>query len=123
MAQQRDEKGRFIKGHGVKSPGRPPAEKEAHYLDILKSELTPDRWGAIIRRAIVDAVQGDGRAREWLGNYAMGRAPHIINLSAHDAALLSDLLNLLPDETPASELFEAMIAELSYEGDEDEEEV
>lgn len=109
----RDDKGRFVKGHSIRSPGRPPVKAEEKYLDVLKEELTIDRWAAIVRRAIVDAVQGDGRAREWLGNYAMGRAPHIVNLNASDAALLSQVLELLPDNTTASELFEAMIAELA----------
>jgi len=115
------ETGRFIKGHSVKSPGRPPRRVEREYLDTLKAELSMSKWVQIVRRAISDATKGDRHAREWLANYAVGRAPHIIELSAVDAALLSDVLEALPEDVSASSVFEAMLQELALvEGDDDE---
>ncbi|KAA0211153.1 hypothetical protein EDM80_11880 [bacterium] len=33
----------------------------------------PKTWGRIVERAIADALEGDRHAREWLGNYLLGR--------------------------------------------------
>jgi hypothetical protein len=111
---ERDAKGRFVKGHSG-GPGRPPRRIERDYLDALKAEVTLDRWLMVVRRALADAIQGDSRAREWLSNYLVGRPPHIIELNAADAALLSDVLAALPENVSAATVFEAMLIELSAE--------
>lgn len=67
----RDAKGRFVKGrHG--GPGRPPRQVETAYLTLLTTEVKPDYWAAICRRAVADAMKGNAQAREWLGRYLLG---------------------------------------------------
>lgn len=66
----RNDKGQFLPGWKG-GPGRPRAEREAHYLDILLQECPPDAWSAIVRRAMLDAANGDHKAREWLGRYLL----------------------------------------------------
>lgn len=70
--QDRDTNGRFVKGNGG-GPGRPKKEKEAAYLDILLSVVTPDDWRKVCAVALARAKSGDAKARDWLSNYIVGR--------------------------------------------------
>lgn len=72
MAAMRDEKGRFIKGVVTNPRGRPPKEREARYLDIMLTTVTPDDWAKIIIRAAEQAKRGDAPARKWLSDYLLG---------------------------------------------------
>jgi hypothetical protein len=72
MSESHDAKGRFKKGHKG-GPGRPRRVVELDYLLTLSDAVPPDRWRKIIERAIVDAENGDAKAREWIGNYLMGK--------------------------------------------------
>lgn len=76
--------GQFVKGHTVKSPGRPPKSK-VDYLPILRECVTEEEHRAIIRRAIIDARNGSYRAREWLYKHLMPRFP---SLSHHELSIL-----------------------------------
>ena len=53
-------------------PGRPSRAGEVAYLSALTDEVTPERWGIIVRRAVADAAQGNGQAREWISRYLLG---------------------------------------------------
>lgn len=111
---ERDKHGRFQKGHTVKSPGRPKRPIETDYLSALTELVTVDYWRAIVRRAIADAMQGDYRAREWLGDYLIGKPPQTINLNAGDTMLLKQLLTALESHgMAASTIFEALLSELA----------
>ncbi len=80
--------GNFKKGHKLAKKGDVPRRRRVRrypivdkkhaeqYNAILAEELTPDRWRNIVAMAIQEAETGgpDGhRARQWLGNYVMGR--------------------------------------------------
>ena len=69
----REENGRFSKGNGG-GPGRPRKAREEKYLDILVSICTPDEWATVCKVAVARAKSGDARAREWVGNYLVGKA-------------------------------------------------
>ncbi len=69
---ERDAKGRFLKGGYRGGPGRPPRQVETAYLTLLTTEVKPDYWAAICRRAVADAMKGNAQAREWLGRYLLG---------------------------------------------------
>jgi hypothetical protein len=69
--------GRFLPGHGIKSPGRPRRDEEAAWLGLLRSEVTDVRWEAIVRKAIEQALRGDPRARGWLSDYVLPAASKV----------------------------------------------
>lgn len=53
-------------------PGRPRRAVEADYLRAFSEALSLEEWKEIVARAVYDAVNGDGKAREWLTRYALG---------------------------------------------------
>lgn len=107
---QRDEKGRFVKGHNAPGPGRPPRATEADYLAAMTEIVTLDSWRAIVKRALADALQGDSRARAWLSGYLIGKPPQILDIRAADAALIARLMDALKDANmEPAEVFERMI--------------
>ena len=76
----------------VSSPALQIAERvttarrtQADYLRALADEVTIEDWRDIIRTAVEQAVDGDSRAREWLGSYLIGRPIQRI------AALIDDV--------------------------------
>lgn len=58
--------GKFLPGHAVKSfgGGRPKENNSREYLNILREELTPEKWRELIRCALEDAVGSDSWARD-----------------------------------------------------------
>lgn len=70
--QDRDKNGRFARGNGG-GPGRPKKVREEQYLDILLSVVTPKEWETVCAVALQRAKAGDGKAREWLANYIVGK--------------------------------------------------
>lgn len=71
MVAQRDDRGRFVPGHPG-GPGRPKRETEGEYLKTLQEVVTVDAWRLIVERAVADAIEGDPKARSWIGNYLLG---------------------------------------------------
>lgn len=70
----RDNAGRFAQGNPG-GPGRPRRVVELDYLAALGDALTLEDWAAIVRRAVADAKNGSGAAREWVSKYALGSNP------------------------------------------------
>ena len=70
----RDEAGRFMLGCPP-GPGRPRRAVESDYLATLGDALTLEDWAAIVKRAVADAKNGSGTAREWVSKYALGANP------------------------------------------------
>ena|SRR6185312_7183817 len=71
-----DSVGRFTNGNSG-GPGRPKRATEAEYLQTLKELCPLERWQRIIERALLDAEQGDAKARTWLGSYLIGKPKEI----------------------------------------------
>lgn len=67
--KMRDSEGRFKKGNPG-GPGRPPRQvevaKELGYLGATLDAVSEDDWVAIVEKAVEQAIEGDGRARDWL---------------------------------------------------------
>lgn len=106
---ERDENGRFKKGNRV-SPGRKPRQVEETYLEVTLGEVTLDKWRAVVRAALAQAIEGDARARTWLGEYVLGKPPQILELQAADAlALKAALEAMAPLGVTPGKLFEALI--------------
>jgi hypothetical protein len=53
-------------------PGRPRRATERDYLAALSEACPPGVWREIIERAVIDAKDGDAKAREWLARYLIG---------------------------------------------------
>ena len=83
MVDERDSNGRFVKGHPG-GPGRPPRLREETYLQTLWSVCTLEEWQTVCERAVADAKKGDAKARGWLSEYLMPRAPrgHHVHLNS-----------------------------------------
>lgn len=71
---ERTNAGTFAPGNKG-GPGRPARIVEADHLRALSDRLTPERWAAIVDRAISDAETGDAKARDWVARFALGSQP------------------------------------------------
>lgn len=71
-------KGRFTKGNARargKKGGRPPREVERAYCRATIEQVSLDDWREIVDAAKQKALEGDAKAREWLGKYIIGTRP------------------------------------------------
>ncbi len=85
MVAERDEHGRFVKGHANVSPGRPPRATEDEYLRVMSEVVSADDWRAITLRARDDAIghrEWGARkaAREWLSDYLLPTKEQLVRL-------------------------------------------
>ena len=84
--KKRDAHGRFLPG-APGGPGRPPAAKEERYYQLTREAVTENDWLAIVTTTIERAKKGDRWAREWLGNYLLGRPVQRVDASIVDQSL------------------------------------
>jgi hypothetical protein len=69
---RRDTNGRFAAGN-CGGPGRPRRAVEANYLSALSEAVSVKTWKRIVQKAVKEALAGDRHAREWLGDYLLGK--------------------------------------------------
>jgi len=69
--QERDERGRFVKGHSGNPKGRAPKSREERYYEIAMSAVTFEQWKKIIQKAAQQAERGDASARRFLADYLL----------------------------------------------------
>lgn len=111
--RDRDKHGRFTKGNAG-GPGRPPRRTEEEYLVTLCEAVSLADWRKIVAKAVADAKEGDGKARDWLGRYLIGD-PQPEESDVDDAAELAERrlaliesylrpLGLVDDRYPAEEM-------------------
>lgn len=113
--EQRDDKGRFVKGNKV-SPGRKPLRTEREYLEVTINAVSLGDWSKVVKKALTLAMEGDYQARRWLSDYLLGKPPQILELKGVEAQQLAEVLDLLKQRgIAASDLFNSMIAELAAE--------
>ena len=70
----------------------------AYYVAMLwvckRVACSPEIWREIIEKAVVDAKNGDAKAREWLASYLVGKpeglAPTLKRMAIEDAAGIED---------------------------------
>lgn len=78
----RDKKtGQFVSGHPRLSPGRPPKEYEAHYLGILRGEVSDEDFRKICVKAKRQAIQGNRWARDWISDRFLGPISQYANIA------------------------------------------
>lgn len=56
-------------------PGRPKRETERAYLNVMRSKVSLEDWGKVVKKALDDAKKGDSVARAWLSKYLVGDDP------------------------------------------------
>jgi len=83
MARQRDEKGRFIKGHSGNPTGRMPKDREVKFYDLTVSAVTEDEWVDIVKAAVRLAKKGDAQARKWLSDHLIGLPQQKVDLTTN----------------------------------------
>ena len=89
----RDAKGRFLKGCVANPKGRPPgkAPYRRKYINALMEVLTLDKWTKVIDTAIKDAINGNGQARKWLGDYVLGLPERHVSITGTMSAGMAGL--------------------------------
>ncbi len=75
--------------------GRKPRAVESLYSEIFKEACTPAQWLKICKRATADALKGDRYARQWLGEYLIGKPQTPLDISPADAVLIANAINAL----------------------------
>lgn len=82
-------------------PGRPPRAIERDYLLTLSECCPPDIWREIVQRAVEDAKQGDGKARDWLAAYLVGNpktpAVSLVLAAVHEARRVDPVGDAITD--------------------------
>jgi hypothetical protein len=73
--------GQFAPGNPG-GPGRPRRVAERDYLVTLTEACPPEKWRAICRRAVENALAGDAMARNWLSRYLLGNPAELPTLGA-----------------------------------------
>ena len=85
----RDGHGRFAPGNRF-GPGRPKIKVERQYMEALTRVVSIDDWKAIVRKAVIDARDGDDKARAWLAKYCLGKnPPSLMDLKVKDESGLT----------------------------------
>jgi hypothetical protein len=83
MGRQRDEKGRFIKGHTGNPNGRMPKTREIKYYELTISAVSEADWVEIVKAAVKQAIRGDNQARKWLSDYLIGMPQQKVDLTTN----------------------------------------
>jgi hypothetical protein len=93
MAEDRDDKGRFLPGHkGAANAGRPPRAVEENYLAILRSVVTPEEFELVVRSLLCAAKKKNIQAIKLLLSYLLGNPPETVNLNG-DLRTLIEYVN------------------------------
>jgi len=58
------------------------SRSQATYIKAMSENVSLEDWGLIIKRAIKDAIDGDYRARQWIGSYLVGTPIQRVALDA-----------------------------------------
>ncbi|MEL7626970.1 MAG: DUF5681 domain-containing protein [Anaerolineaceae bacterium] len=88
MAKQRDENGRFVKGHSGNPTGRAPRVREERFYQITLSTVTFDDWKEIVTKAVAQAKSGDDKARKFLADYLIGPPTQKTDISVTDKRIV-----------------------------------
>lgn len=69
----RDQRGRFLKGHSVKSPGRPPLAAELPMTEGIRAACTAEDVARVLEKLRDLALKGHVQAAALYLSYAVGK--------------------------------------------------
>jgi hypothetical protein len=81
----------FKKGQSGNPGGRPAHQTK--YLKSLVKLVNRNDWELIIKKAIVQAKNGDKSAREFLADYCLGKPQQAVDLTSGGDKILVTLKN------------------------------
>jgi hypothetical protein len=68
----RDTNGKFVEGNTY-GKGRPKLETERLYLHAVREACDFETWKKVVEMSVLQAKQGDAKARNFLANYLIGK--------------------------------------------------
>lgn len=93
MVADRDNNGRFVKGHkasvGNRGGGRARRKTEEVYLRALSDRVTLEDWVKIIGVAVALAKSGDKAARQWLSSYLIGLPTQYVDADVGQSGVIT----------------------------------
>jgi hypothetical protein len=92
--RHRDGMGRFMPGNPG-GPGRKPRKVEEEYLQSMTAIVDAEAWESIVRKATLDAIAGDAKARTWITNYLLGQP--IARAEPYQPSRIEMLMGMFPD--------------------------
>jgi hypothetical protein len=88
MGKAAPDKRKRVTTGNLGSPGRPRRPIEREYLRALNEAVSLEDWQGVVRAAVAQAKEGDGKAREWLARYLIGDdPPRLIDLFVDDVVV------------------------------------
>ena len=118
VLKQQDEKGRFMRGNRLakgdpahRGGGRSPI-KETAYIKCMRDVVTVEEWEQICKRAVIDAKDGNWRARDWLSNYLLGKPAILVDATVTARVAPIAVLPPLEGQAEADLMRDMMIAAL-----------
>lgn len=85
-------------------PGSATHTRTAHdYMGILLDAVSPDNWREVVQATVQLAKSGDPQARNWLGQYLIGKpdcaAPTAVNVIVNQLQGKNEVLDKLTHHT------------------------
>jgi hypothetical protein len=85
MAKAAHDKRKRVTAGNPGGAGRPRRLIEREYLRALNEAVSLEDWQGVVRAAVAQAKEGDGKARDWLARYLIGDdPPRLIDLFVDD---------------------------------------
>lgn len=101
QTEGRDERGRFAAGNRG-GPGRPPKAREAAYQAVVQEVVSLGAWAKVVAEALVRAQAGDSQARQWLGEFLIGKPKQSLGISLDHSSGADEFEHLSDDELAAA---------------------
>ena len=103
MSNGRDEAGRFLPGHAIPGPGRPPKAQELAVLDAIKTTFTPEMVQEYLKRAMQLAeeqksARGMVAVLEFAAGYTLGKPIARVEQQPHGLAAIVEMLRDKPEQ-------------------------
>jgi len=100
MRNDRDESGKFVKGHPG-GPGRPPGSR--NLSTVFMSLLTEEDMARVTRALIAEAVEGNVQAIALLFKYVLGEPTQNVDITSGGLTLVDLINEINSDVEPGSD--------------------
>jgi hypothetical protein len=89
----RDELGRFVKGHSL--GGRPEKAREEKYLERFQKAVTLADFERVVKTVVKAAQDGDVQAAKLLLSYAIGNPTQLVEATVDQRTLSLDVVQVI----------------------------